>query len=99
MNGAMLFLMAGLIFEIEPNLVFVDKNGDVITDVYLVTQFGEFSWKIGSDVSVTRYKSDGTTEVVNIGQPDETDLQAIYDSDPAFQDLISPPDAHVPPWA
>jgi hypothetical protein len=90
--------MAGTAWKIPESLVFKNESGETIASPYMVTQFGEFSWS-GAPINVTRYKTDGTSEVVVIPVPTEAQLKLIFDSNAAFADYISPPDDYEgAPW-
>ena len=89
--------MAGLIFEVDPNYKAQGENGQEVASPYLVTAQGTFSLS-GAEITVVRQLADGGTENIMIPVPTEAQLQAIYDSNPAFAKYISPPDDHVAPW-
>lgn len=90
--------MAGLVFEIPEGLVFKNESGQTVATPYISTEFGEFSWS-GAPINVTRYKPDGTSEVVVVPVPTEAQLKLIFDSNQAFAPYISPPDAYTgAPW-
>jgi predicted NUDIX family NTP pyrophosphohydrolase len=90
--------MAGTAWEIPEGLVFKNESGQTVAAPYISTEFGAFSWT-GAPINVTRYKPDGTTEVVVVPVPTEAQLKLIFDSNAAFASYISPPDAYAgAPW-